>query len=90
MVISILGIVAAFTVPTFISIEKNARTSTIKGVGSALRSASSLAHALWLTKGSSGGAVTMEGTSIVMAFGYASIAGIQNAVNLAGIYGARS
>lgn len=85
VVISILGILAAFAIPKFISIETNARTSTIKGVAGAIRSASSLAHALWVADGSSGTTVTMEGTSVAITNGYPSVAGMASAVSISDI-----
>jgi MSHA pilin protein MshA len=85
VVISILGILAAFAIPRFISMETNARASTIRGVAGAIRSASALAHALWVANGSTGTTVTMEGTGVAMTDGYPSIAGIASAVNVSDI-----
>ena len=85
VVVSILGILAAFAIPKFISMETNARSSTIRGVAGAVRSASALAHALWVANGSTGSTVTMEGTSIAITNGYPSVAGIASAVNVADI-----
>ena len=85
VVISILGILAAFAIPKFISIETNARISTVKGVAGAIRSASSLAHALWVANGSSGTTVTMDGTSVAITNGYPSVAGMANAVYISDI-----
>ena len=76
VVITILGILAAFAVPRFLSLDKEARIAAVRGLEGSLRSASSLTHSLFLANG--GGAVSMEGNAITMANGYpaASAAGI--------------
>ena len=94
IVISILGILAAFAIPKFISIEANARKSVIQSVAGSVRSASALAHALWVAEGdSTSTSITMEGTPVTMINGYptADTAGIEAAVNLSdGVSGSGS
>lgn len=71
VVISILGILAAFAIPRFISLEREARVSATEGLAGSVRSAGALAHALWLAQ-SSPAAVNMEGNAVTMANGYPS------------------
>lgn len=69
VVISILGILAAFAIPRFISLEREARISATQGLAGSVRSAGALAHALWLAQ-SSPATVTMEGNVVTVANGY--------------------
>ncbi len=66
VVITILGILAAFAFPRFASLEVEARAATVDGFGGSLRAGTALAHSLDLV----GAAVSMEGNVITMAFGY--------------------
>ena len=77
VVITILGILAAFAVPRFLSLDKEARIAAVKGLEGSVRSAAALTHSLYLANG--GAAVTMDGTTITMVNGYpaATAAGIQ-------------
>lgn len=70
VVITILGILAAFAVPRFLSLDSQARIAALQGLQGSVRSASSLTHSLFLANG--GGAVTMEGVTITMTNGYPS------------------
>jgi prepilin-type N-terminal cleavage/methylation domain-containing protein len=65
LVIVLLGILAATALPKFSSIAAQARTSAAQGVGGALGSAASIAHAQWLAGGQVS-PITLEGTSIPM------------------------
>ncbi|MGR8918529.1 MAG: pilus assembly FimT family protein [Gammaproteobacteria bacterium] len=65
-VIVILGILSAFAIPRFAGLEANAREASLRGLEGALRSASALAHAVWLANGSSGNSITMEGAVIAL------------------------
>jgi len=69
VVISILGILAAFAVPRFISLETEARVATTQSLAGSVRSAAALAHGLWLAQGSPA-TVVMEGQTITIANGY--------------------
>lgn len=85
VVIVILGILAATALPKFADLQKDARLATVKGAEGAIKSASALAHSVWLVAGSSASTtVTMEGTAITMVNGYpaAAAAGIQAAAGL--------
>jgi MSHA pilin protein MshA len=75
VVITILGILAAFAVPRFISLQVQARAAAIESLQGALRSASALTHSMWLISGSP---VAMEGTSINMVNGYPTYDHIDN------------
>jgi len=84
-VMVILGILAAFAVPRFISAESNARAASAKALAGALNAGSSLAHSLAVISGftSGAGTVTMEGNAVALTNGYptaATNAGIAAAV----------
>ncbi len=65
VVITILGILAAFAFPRFAALEVEARAATINGLAGSVRSASSLAHSLALVQGAGAtGPVVMEGQTI--------------------------
>jgi MSHA pilin protein MshA len=85
VVITILGILAAFAVPRFISLDTTARSATVTGLAGTLRSAAALARGMSMATGNSS-SVTMEGQAVALANNYpdASAAGIGNAINLSG------
>jgi MSHA pilin protein MshA len=78
VVITILGILAAFAVPRFLSLDKEARIAALNGLQGSVRSSAALAHSLFIANG--GNAVNMEGAAaaISMANGYpdATVTGI--------------
>jgi MSHA pilin protein MshA len=77
VVITILGILAAFAVPRFASLEGQARTAAVQSLGGSVRSGAALSHALWLAQGDPASTtVTMEGQTITMANGYPNAATI--------------
>lgn len=79
VVITILGILAAFAVPRFVSLEGEARLAATQALAGSVRSGASLAHALWLAEGNPGStSVTLEGQAITLAFGYPNAATIDN------------
>jgi MSHA pilin protein MshA len=80
VVITILGILAAFAIPRYAALDGAARTSATSAMVGSLRSASALAHALYLTNGAAPASVVMEGTTVTLAFGYPDVAGIQSAL----------
>ena len=67
VVITILGILAAFAFPRFAALEIEARIATINGLAGSVRAAASLAHSVDLV---TTGAVVMEGNTIDMTNGY--------------------
>jgi MSHA pilin protein MshA len=71
VVITILGILAAFAVPRFASLEGQARIAATQALAGSVRSGAALSHALWLAQGDPAStSVTMEGQTITMANGY--------------------
>lgn len=75
VVIALLGILAAFAIPRFASLEREARAATVQGLSGSLRSAAAMAHGLFLATGAT--PVTMEGNAIVIANGYPDAATVQ-------------
>src|SRR5512135_3118386 len=83
VVIVILGILAATALPRFADLQKDARLSSLKGAQGAIAAASALAHSAQLVAGAaSNAAVTMEGVSIAMSFGYPTPTSVLTAANL--------
>ncbi len=82
VVITILGILAAFAVPKFIALDSQARAATINGLAGSVKSAAALARGLSMATGSTA-SVTMEGTAVTLLNSYpdATAAGIPQAVN---------
>ena len=76
VVITILGILAAFAFPRFAALEVEAREAVTDGLGGSVRAAASLAHSLDLVNGTA--AVVMEGQTIIMTNGYPDLASIDN------------
>lgn len=71
VVVTILGILAAFAVPRFTSLEGQARLASTQALAGSVRSGAALAHAVWLAQGDPAStSVMMEGQPITMAFGY--------------------
>jgi MSHA pilin protein MshA len=77
VVITILGILAAFAVPRFASLEVEARSAATQALSGSVRSGAALAHALWLAQGQPA-TVTMEGATITMVNGYPDLASIDD------------
>ena len=75
VVIALLGILAAFAIPRFASLESEARSAVVQGLSGSIRSAAAMAHGLELA-----GAVpvVMEGNTITMVGGYPDAATIVN------------
>src|SRR5882724_4038424 len=77
VVITILGILAAFAVPRFLSLDGKAREAAVDGLSGSVRSAASLTHSLWLVSNSPA-TITMEGNTITMTNGYPNLATINS------------
>lgn len=77
VVITILGILAAFAVPRFASLEVEARSAATTALGGSVRSSAALSHAMWLATGQPG-TVDMENQTITMGFGYPNLATIDD------------
>ena len=82
VVITILGILAAFAIPRFTQLDSQARIAAVTSLAGSLQSASALAHAQYLASGTAPATVTMDGQAIALTNGYPSqaAAGIQNAI----------
>jgi len=68
VVIALLGILAAFAIPRFASLEREARSAVTQGLSGSVRSAAAMAHGLYLARGTT--PVTMEGNDIDIVNGY--------------------
>ena len=79
VVITILGILAAFAIPRFTSLEREARVAATQALGGSVRSGSALAHAMWLATGAN--PVSMEGTNVAITDGYPTVASIQSVLS---------
>ncbi|HUO68309.1 MAG TPA: type II secretion system protein [Gammaproteobacteria bacterium] len=80
VVITILGILAAFAVPRFVALDTQARVSTQQALAGSVRSAAALSHALWLAQGQPA-TVTIDNQAITMVNGYPNLASIQLALS---------
>jgi len=85
VVITILGILAAFAIPKFISLDQQARIATVNALAGTVKSAAALARSLGQATGNPA-TVPMEGSTVAMVNNYPdSVAGgIPNAVNVSG------
>jgi MSHA pilin protein MshA len=83
VVITILGILAAFAIPKFISLDQQARIATVNGLVGSVKSAAALARSLGQATGNPA-TVTMEGSTVAMLNNYpdSPAGGIPNAVNV--------
>lgn len=67
LVITILGILAAFAVPRFVSLSANARAAVVNSLAGSLRSAGALAHSVSLATGAGAtSSISMEGVTVTM------------------------
>lgn len=82
VVITILGILAAFAIPKFIALDSQARVATINGLAGSVKSAAALARGLEMATGNTA-SVTMEGSTVTLLNNYPdpTAAGIALAVN---------
>ena len=76
VVIALLGILAAFAIPRFASLEREARAATTQGLSGSVRSAAAMAHGLYLATGAT--PVNMEGNNIAITAGYPDASDIAN------------
>ena len=82
VVITILGILAAFAVPRFIALDSQARVATVNGLAGSVKSAASLARGLAMaTSQGASGTVSMEGQTIQLNNYYPDSSTVQAAVN---------
>lgn len=89
LVILMLAILAAFALPRFANLGRDARIASVQGAAASLRSASALAHATWLARGSVDGYLEMENSTVILVGGYpqahVTIAGLGDITDAAGI-----
>jgi MSHA pilin protein MshA len=76
VVISILGILAAFAIPRFVSLETQARVSALNGITGGIRSGASLARAMAMAAGNNPASISMEGQTINLTNSYPVVADI--------------
>jgi MSHA pilin protein MshA len=81
VVITILGILAAFAIPKFIALDSQARIATVNGLAGSVKSAAALARSLSMATNNATGPVFMEGASVTLTNSYPDLAGIALAVN---------
>ena len=83
VVITILGILAAFAIPKFIALDTQARSATVNALAGTVKSAAALARSLGMATGNPA-SVTMEGSAVAMLNNYpdSPLGGIPNAVNV--------
>jgi MSHA pilin protein MshA len=88
MVIVILGILAAFALPRFADLGGEARAASVQGVYGAVRSANSIVRSACLASSAcdqsaaTGESVTLEGSSVALAYGYPTNASILTAAQI--------
>ena len=80
VVITILGILAAFAVPRFAALDQQARIAARDALAGSVRSGAALAHAMWLAQNQPA-TVTMEGQVITMTNGYPNLVTIDNTIS---------
>jgi MSHA pilin protein MshA len=81
VVITILGILAAFALPRFAGLETRARIAAVNGLAGSVRAAAALSHSVSLVTGATASQdVSLEGTTVDMVFKYPSNTGIDDAL----------
>ena len=68
VVIALLAILAAFAIPRYAGLEREARSAAILGISGSIRSGAALVHGLWLSQEVD--PVIMEGNVINLTQGY--------------------
>jgi len=83
LVITILGILAAFAVPRYADLRSNARDAGLDGIIGGMKSAAALAHSVSLAQGlAPSDPVQMEGLAIAMVGAYPDAQGMADAAQL--------
>ena len=92
VIVTMIGIVAAFAVPRFTHLQNDVRASEVVALSLNLRSVTEAAHAQYLKSGSTLAAVTLGGKAVRLQNGYpdASTFGIQRAILDAGDFTANA
>jgi MSHA pilin protein MshA len=83
VVITILGILAAFAIPRFITLDSTARSATINGLAGTVKTAAALARGMSMASNNTV-SVTMEGQTVNLVNNYpdAGATGIPLAINI--------
>ena len=79
VVIVILGILAAFALPRFAELDKEARKAVTEGLGGSVRAAAALAHGKVLATNATT-AISMEGATVAIVYKYPATADIENTI----------
>ena len=79
IVITILGILAAFAFPRFAALEVEARKGAVNALGGSVHAATEQAHSMSLFQDNAA-TITMNGQTITMLNGYPNKASIDNAL----------
>lgn len=85
VVLVILGILAATAAPLFVDLKADANKSVLQGVEASMRSGSTMVYAKALVQGQTGATGTVTDSvlgNISTVFGYPSLAGMTNLLNL--------
>jgi MSHA pilin protein MshA len=82
VVIVILGILAAFAVPRFARLDRQARIASVRAMEGTLRSGTALARSMWLATGTNPATVPMDGANVTILAGFPAptAAGIGNTI----------
>jgi MSHA pilin protein MshA len=90
VVIAIIGVLAAFALPKFASLQAEARIAKMNGALGAMKSAAAMGHGMLLAKGYAYGysgtpapAIVVEGTTMVYVNGYPAASVIASLAGLA-------
>jgi MSHA pilin protein MshA len=86
VVIVILGILAAFAVPKFIGVETEARVASLNALMGSLRSASVMAHGVWMAQNGPAN-ITVDGKTVTMANQYPNASTVTNTQQDLSAYG---
>lgn len=81
VVVTILGILAAFAVPRFISLERQTRIAATQALAGNVRSSAALAHARWMAGEQSLRTVDMNGRTVELTNAYPAAADIDLALS---------
>ncbi|MEW5791785.1 MAG: type II secretion system protein [Pseudomonadota bacterium] len=81
VVITILGILAAFALPRFMNMQEDARIATLKGLAGSLQASSAMVHGKALARGVTTGTLAIgDGQTVTLVNGYPSAATVSNTI----------
>jgi MSHA pilin protein MshA len=70
IVIIILGVLAAYAVPKYMSLDEEARKTVVKGLEGSIRSSSEMVHAIAITRGVGSGNVNITDSETITVASY--------------------